>query len=121
MKTKEEIEAKIQAFSLELAAELGEFPEEDHDSSFAAVELRAAEIGDQVSCALMAQRSAMKNEKRLSDSQCCCPKCNGPGELKRLRKREVQTIRGTIVLTEPEHYCKKCRRSFFPSDSMDRS
>jgi len=121
MKTKEEMEAKIRAFSLELASELGEISWEGHGSPFAALEMQAAEIADQVSCGLLAQQSVMKNEKRLPDSQCCCPKCNGPGELKRLRKREIQTIRGTTELTEPEHYCKKCRRSFFPSDEMDRS
>ena len=44
-----------------------------------------------------------------------------PEELKRLRQRDVQTIRGTTELTEPEYHCKKCRRSFFPSDALVRS
>ena len=122
MKTKAELEAQIRQLSMELAQQMGEIPwEEDYGSPFAAIEARAAEIGDQVTREVAAQRLRMKNEVRLADLQCCCPKCNGPGELKRLRKREIQTVRGTIEATEPEHYCKECRRSFFPSNTLDRS
>ena len=38
-----------------------------------------------------------------------------------LAERQLQTIRGQIEIPEPEHYCKKCRRSFFPSDATARS
>jgi uncharacterized protein YbaR (Trm112 family) len=121
MKTTAEIAEKIRAFSLELAAELGEISREEHGSPFAALEVLAAEVGDQLSCEILTQQSRMKNEMRLPEAECCCPKCNGPSDLKRLRQREVQTIRGTTEVTEPEYHCKQCRRSFFPSDTLDRS
>lgn len=122
MKTKAEIEARIRQLSFELAEDLGEISwEGEYGSPFAAIEARAAEIGDQLMREVAAHRCRMENESRPPDSQRCCPKCHGPGDLKRLRKRELQTIRGTTELTEPEYYCKKCRRSFFPSDAVDRS
>lgn len=122
MKTKAELEAEIKELSMELAQQMGEIPwEEDYGSPFAAIEARAADIGDQIAREVAAHRLRMKNETRLPDAQCCCPKCNRLGELKRLRKRQIQTVRGAIELTEPEHYCKQCRRAFFPSDTLDRS
>lgn len=122
MKTKAEIEAKIREVSHELAGEMGEIPwEGEYGSPFAALEARAAEIGDMLTREVAAQRARIETEKRPPDSECCCPKCNGPGDRKRLRQRELQTVRGTIELTEPEYHCKKCRRSFFPSDSLARS
>ncbi len=120
MKTKEELEAKVRAFSLELAAEMGEISREEYGSPFAAIEARTAEIGDRLGQEMAAQLSRMKNETPPPDDQCRCPQCDHPGELKRLRRRELQTTRGTTELTEPEYHCKKCRRSFFPSDEMDR-
>lgn len=122
MKTKAEIEAQILQLSLQLAGEMEEIPwEGDYGSPFAAVEARAAEIGDRLTREVTAQLARMENEKRPPDLECCCPKCNGPGDQKGHRKRDLQTVRGTIELTEPEYYCKKCRRSFFPSDPLDRS
>jgi hypothetical protein len=122
MKTKVEMNARIRQLSIELAMEEGEIEwEGKYGSPFAAIEARAAEIGDMIACEIAVQRARMANESRLPDSQCACPKCQQLGDLKRIRKRECQTIRGTIELPEPEYYCKKCRGSFFPSDSLDRS
>jgi len=120
MKTKEEIAAKIRAFSLELASEMGEISWEEYGSPFAAIEARTAEIGDRVGQEMAAQLSRIKNESPPPVDQCRCPQCDQPGKLKRLRQRELQTTRGTTQLTEPEYHCKQCRRSFFPSDQMDR-
>ena len=122
MATKKEIEAKIRAFTRELADELEEVSwEDDFVSPFAAIESQGAQLGDLLAQELGAQMSRKQNEKRLPDSQCACPQCRSPGDLKKLLNREIQTTRGTTELTEPEYYCKKCRRSFFPSDLLDRS
>lgn len=118
MKTTAELRAQVQAFSRQLAEELGEISWEGYGSPFAAIEARAAEIGDQVMQEIVSQRSRMENETRLPEPQCRCPQCQRVGDLKRLRQRELQTIRGTTPITEPEYYCKECRRSFFPSDLL---
>lgn len=120
MKTTEELKAKIRALSLELALEMGEISGDGYGSPFAEIEARVAELGDHLGQEVAAQLSRMKNETPLPESECRCPQCDHSGELKRLRKREVQTTRGPTELTEPEYHCKRCRRSFFPSDEMDR-
>ena len=57
----------------------------------------------------------------------CCPKCGKEVELRAKEEddalRVLHTKMGTGQWFEPEMYCRKCRRSFFPSDdeSGDRS
>ena len=123
MKTRAEIASQIKQLSFELAQELDEIPgQEEYGSPFAALEAYAAEIGDMLTRGVALERARMESEARLGDPRCkSCPQCSSPGDLKGHRKRELQTVRGTTELTEPEYYCKKCRRSFFPSDSVDRS
>jgi hypothetical protein len=43
-----------------------------------------------------------------------CPDC-GQHCLVETQKREVQSVDGTIELTETVAQCRRCRRSFFPS------
>ena len=122
MRTSDEIKAEIGKLSRELAEiELQEFAwEEDYGSPFEAAEARAAEIGDKVAREAMVHQARLVNQRHPPDSDSNCPSCERPGELKRIRKRSMQTIRGEIEIPEPEYYCKKCRRSFFPSDAPDR-
>jgi hypothetical protein len=82
MKTKAEIEARILQLSLQLAAEMEEIPwEGEYGSLLAAVEARAVEIGDRLTREVATQLARMATEKRPPDSECCCPKCNDPGNL----------------------------------------
>ena len=122
MKTTEEIAAEIRKLSFQLAEEMGEIPwEGKYGSPFAAIEARAAEIGDMMTCEVAVQRARMALEARPPNAQCSCPKCNHASDFKGIRQRKLQMIRGEIEIPEPEYYCKKCRRSFFPSDELDRS
>jgi len=119
MKTREQIKAEIAKLSWDLAEqEMQDLCWEDqYGSPFEAVEVRAAEIGDQVSRQVMEHQVRLTNNEPRSDSDCQCPSCERACGLKRIRKRSLQTIRGQIEIPEPEYYCKKCRRSFFPSDA----
>lgn len=123
MKTSDEIRAEIARLSRELIEkEMEEFRWEDnYGSPFEAAESRSAAIGDEIARELMSHQARLINAEHPPDGGCRCPSCKQPGEIKRIRKRSLQTIRGEIEIQEPEHYCKKCRRSFFPSDASDRS
>ena len=64
------------------------------------------------------QRQANTVQERPAALQ-CCPKCGK--ELENKRKdgadpRVLHTHVGEAEWVEPETYCRKCRRSFFPSD-----
>ena len=68
------------------------------------------------------QRQANTAEQRPADFQ-CCPKC-GKEVQKEPDKgdspRVLQTKAGEAQWQEPETYCRKCRRSFFPSGQKPR-
>ena len=57
-----------------------------------------------------------KTEQRPEPFQQCAG-CAGPVETKPdLEPRNVQTRAGEAEWDEPHEYCRKCRRSFFPSE-----
>jgi hypothetical protein len=70
----------------------------------------AMAVGDAVTQEILSQQlsSAPGQEFR-------CPLCDSPGLKTGHRQRVLQSRRGPVEFSEPEMYCKKCRRSFFPS------
>jgi len=119
MKTSDELKAEIAKLTRELAERQMEniLLDDQYGSPFEAVEVLSAEIGDTVARELIEHQACLVNDQHPPERVCKCPQCERPAELKRVRKRQLQTIRGQIEIPEPEHYCPKCRRSFFPSDT----
>jgi len=65
------------------------------------------------------QRQANTVDERPADFQ-CCPKCGkevviSPDQEKD-EERILSTTMGDAEWSEPKKYCRKCRRSFFPSE-----
>lgn len=79
-------------------------------SRFEALEDAAVEVGDALTRELLEQELAAQAEV-----ECHCPTCGAAGLRKRERERSIQTRRGPVPVTEIECYCRRCRRSFFPS------
>lgn len=83
--------------------------------TFDQIETAANEVGDLVSQRL-AQRSLDRSEQEKTEAP-CCPKCQQPGRpLDEPDPRVLQTSRGEVSWNEDEYFCRKCRKSFFPSD-----
>ena len=65
------------------------------------------------------ERQAKTTEERPPDWQ-CCPKCGKQVEDKPPKENDdprlLQTRVGEAQWRERQTYCRKCRRSFFPSD-----
>jgi Mut7-C RNAse domain len=64
------------------------------------------------------QRQAQSAQQRPEPFQ-KCSRCEGPVETKPLQEvepRNVETRAGEAEWDEPHCYCRKCRRSFFPSE-----
>jgi hypothetical protein len=75
-----------------------------------AIEDAAMAVGDEMTQELMSlQLTAVAGEQQL------CPVCGQRFLCKGERKRTLQSRRGEVEFTEPEMYCKKCRKAFFPS------
>jgi hypothetical protein len=79
-------------------------------SLFAELEDAAVEVGDALTREVLQQELAARGEVA-----CQCPTCGAAGLRKKERQRSIQTRRGAVPVTEVECYCRRCRRSFFPS------
>ena len=110
MATTGRMEQRIREFAEELSREFGQVEERDGECLMSDVEDFAAQIGDALASRLMEQE--LHSREAADDRDCPC--CQKPGRLRRKRTRSVQTRRGTIEITEPEYYCGRCRKSFFP-------
>jgi len=114
------MDAQKQARASELMEELTELlaSAENQDGSwktFDQMELAANEVGDRFST-MLAQKS-LDRSLQGKPSAPRCPKCDQPGcRHEEPDPRVVQTARGQVQWNEDEHFCRKCRKSFFPSD-----
>jgi hypothetical protein len=50
------------------------------------------------------------------DAQRCCPGCQQPLTCEDANPRIVETRAGEAEWSEPQGYCARCRRAFFPSE-----
>jgi uncharacterized protein YbaR (Trm112 family) len=66
---------------------------------------------------LALQRQAAAHEQQTQETLRCCPSCQRPlaWDKKETQERIVETDVGEAQWAEPEGYCRRCRRSFFPS------
>jgi hypothetical protein len=81
--------------------------------TFDQLENECVEVGDWMTSAVLEQRVTQRNAQQLAS---CCPTCGCQGEpLAEDEARVLQTDRGDVAWMEPNYYCRRCRRSFFPS------
>lgn len=108
--TELELRERIQELAQLLIAEKAGSQECEEVPLFTRLENEAIAIGDAITKELVEQQLALLREQSHQ-----CPKCRGDGLHKGDRERVIQTRRGEVKFTEPEFYCPRCRRAFFPS------
>jgi hypothetical protein len=66
---------------------------------------------------LALQRQAVAHAQQTEEKFRVCPGCQRPlsWDPNETQERIVETDAGTAEWSEPEGYCRRCRRSFFPS------
>ena len=66
---------------------------------------------------LALQRQAAAHDQQTPESFRACPGCQRPldWEEKQTQERLLETEVGAAHWSEPEGYCRRCRRAFFPS------
>lgn len=107
------LRSRLAAVAREFLAEeglLGGGAPAGSQSLFAALEDAAVEVGDAVTREVLQQELAAQPE-----ADCHCPTCGAAGLRKKERRRSIATRRGLVDVAEIECYCRRCRRSFFPS------
>ena len=84
------------------------------------LEIRAVLTERMLDLSLARQAQALPQQPQ---SQRLCPSCQQPLDCPNANPRSVQTRAGAAQWSEPEGYCPRCRRAFFPSvaEPGDRS
>ena len=81
--------------------------------TFAELEDECVEAADLLAAVTLQLRAG---ERELPEDACRCPECQRPGErLPDAEQRLLQADCGDVAWQEPAFYCRRCRRSFFPS------
>jgi len=113
METSDRMRRRIQEFAEQLRQEFGPLEVGEHSCLLEAAEEWGLQVGDELA------RAATEQELPTAvgePAEACCPKCQRQGRWKGLRKRRIETRRGPIHVSEPQYYCSRCRRAFFPAD-----
>jgi hypothetical protein len=81
--------------------------------TFDELEGECVEVGDWLTSQVLQGRVGARTG---AEDACCCPSCQQPGErLSEAEVRILQTTRGEAAWNEAAWFCRRCRRSFFPS------
>jgi hypothetical protein len=113
METSDRLQRRIRQFAEQLREEFGPLAVGEQSCLLEAAEEWGIRVGDELA------RAATQQELPAATAEpdeACCPKCQQLARWKGTRKRRVETRRGPIHVSEPEYYCPRCRRSFFPAD-----
>lgn len=121
MATSAELQRRIEEFVESLESEFGPIAQGSHNCLLSAIEDFGVQVGDEVAKTIAQKKASQQIIQQEPDAECCCPVCHSPGEFKGQRKRLLDGRRGKLRISEPEYFCSKCRKSFFPSDASDRS
>ena len=113
------LQQRVDEFAESLREEFGsQITQGSHDCLLSAIEDFGVQVGDKVA-KRVAEVEAAEHVSKAEHSE-CCPDCSSPGALKDERKRLLDGRRGKLRISEPEYFCSKCRKSFFPSNAVDR-
>lgn len=113
MKTTDAVRQRIREFARQLQEEFGSPDAAQHGCLLEAAEEWGVQIGDELARAVTQQELPPPTDL---PGEATCPQCQKLGRWRGHRKRRIETRRGAIHVAEPEYYCHRCRRSFFPSD-----
>lgn len=120
MATNEVLRRRVEEFVEGLAAEFGPVAQGKYNCLLSAIEDFGVQVGDEVAKTIAQKTAAEQIVHTEASSECCCPVCDSPGQFKGERKRLLDGRRGKLRISEPEYFCSKCRKSFFPSNVTDR-
>ena len=114
METSDLMRQRMREFWRQLREEFGPLATGEHACLLEAAEDWGVQLGDELARVATEQELSAA---AASPEEATCPQCQRLARWKGHRKRRVETRRGAIHVSEPQYYCPRCRRSFFPDDA----
>jgi hypothetical protein len=88
----------------------------DWGTLFSEIEELGVQIGDAVCREFVGQAvSEQAHAPEGRGPEVHCPTCGGPLQPRDAEPRPLLTRRGEVHWQEPQGYCRKCRKAFFPA------
>lgn len=84
-------------------------------TQFSDLEELAVQIGQAVSRQMLDQALQQQAAEPVPTPDQVCPSCSQPVAAGTPEPRVIRTRAGQCHWSEPHSYCRRCRRSFFPS------
>ncbi|MCL6508424.1 MAG: hypothetical protein K6T59_15530 [Bryobacteraceae bacterium] len=110
----QELKAEIRQFVGQLRQKVYPEGHPEWGTLFSDIEELGVQIGDAVAREFTEQSVAGQAEA-AAEREHRCPSCGGPVEARDPEPRPLLTRRGEIAWLEPQAYCGRCRKAFFPS------
>lgn len=85
------------------------------EKRFIEIEDEACEVADALAQEVMRLMAARQAEAVSGPADACCPGCGRMVKPADSEARHLRTRRGDVAWQEPSYYCRRCRKSFFPS------
>lgn len=112
----QEVREEVRRFVEQLRTKVYAQGHPDWGTLFSEIEELGVQIGDAV-CREFVEQAV--GQQACEDRECGrehrCPTCDGPLEPREPEPRPLLTRRGEVTWQEPQGYCPKCRKAFFPS------
>lgn len=111
----QEVREEIRRFAEQLRQKVYAAGYPEWGTLFSEIEEMGVQIGDAVCREFVQQSVGQQVDSKEACREHRCPTCDGPLEPREAEPRPVLTRRGVIAWQEPQAYCPKCRKAFFPS------
>ena len=85
--------------------------------TFVALEELTVEIGDEFGRQLCEHELLSRAQRAANVERCECPQCGALCPRGETEPMVLQGLRGEVGFNQPSYFCRRCRRSFFPSGS----
>ena len=109
-----ELKPELRQLARQLARKV--FPEGlPRGTKFSELEDVAGALGDEIARQLIESNVQEQTADWPEEDPAPCPECRGPTSKAPDRPRSLMTTRGEVTWTEHARYCRRCRRTFFPS------
>src|SRR5512144_2217719 len=108
-RTKSRIRAMVEQLAREHGQELAAA------GTLVDLEELTCQIGDEFARQLCESELVSRGPRAAEAAECECPECGLPCPRGEPEPVVLQGLRRELGFNQPSHFCRRCRRSFFPS------
>jgi hypothetical protein len=111
-KTRQELEAKLEAQSKQVIQELLDWTETQNAPDLTQIEDIVLQLREKLSLAMV--ESVLEDQENVQPVDLHCPKCGGRMHYKGRKGKTVVSRVGEVELDRGHYFCETCQQGIFP-------